>query len=54
MSLLQTKPPAALRDELETLVIKDLLGPAGGPFDEIDESQITDRYFPVLESCGSG
>ncbi|MCF7978996.1 MAG: DISARM system helicase DrmA [Chromatiaceae bacterium] len=42
---MQTKPPAALRDELETLVINDLLGPAGGPVEEIDESQITDRYL---------
>mgnify|MGYP001126528139 CR=1 FL=1 len=37
---------AVLRDELETLVVKDLLGPAGGPVEEIDEkSPITARYL---------
>jgi hypothetical protein len=34
-----------MRDELETLVINDLLGPAAGPFEEVDEPQITDRYL---------
>ena len=34
----------ALRDELETMVLKELLGPAGGPDEEIMESPGT-RYF---------
>ena len=34
----------ALRDELETMVLKELLGPAGGPDEEIIESPGT-RYF---------
>lgn len=41
-----TRPSAAqLRDELETLVINDLLGPAAGPTEEVDEPQITERYL---------
>ena len=44
-SVLQGKSPAALRDELEQLVINDLLGPAGGPFEEVDEAQIQERYL---------
>jgi hypothetical protein len=34
----------ALRDELEEMVLKELLGPAGGPEEEIEESPGT-RYF---------
>ncbi len=43
--VLQTKSSAILRDELETLVINDLLGPAAGPVEEVDEAQITERYL---------
>ncbi|MEI8165195.1 MAG: hypothetical protein WCG26_02415, partial [Chloroflexales bacterium] len=37
--------PAAIRAELERLVILDLLGPAGGPEEEIAESGVRDRYL---------
>jgi hypothetical protein len=44
-SILQPLSPSALRDELERLVVQDLLGPAGGPEEEIDESNVRDRYL---------
>src|SRR5439155_25956510 len=44
-SILQAPSPAALRDELERLVLQDLLGPAGGPEEEIDEASVRDRYL---------
>lgn len=39
-------PPAAarIREELEALVLADLLGPAGGPEEEVDEPRVSDRY----------
>src|SRR5205085_3659416 len=43
--MLQAPSPAALRDELERLVLQDLLGPAGGPEEEIDEGSVRDRYL---------
>src|SRR5205823_4348976 len=33
------------RDELERLVLQDLLGPAGGPEEELDEGSVRDRYL---------
>ena len=44
-SFLQPPSPAALRDELEQLVLQDLLGPAGGPEEELDEGSVRDRYL---------
>ena len=44
-SILQPPSPAALRDELEQLVLQDLLGPAGGPEEELDEGSVRDRYL---------
>ena len=44
-SILQPPSPAALRDELEQLVLQDLLGPAGGPEEEVDEGSVRDRYL---------
>ncbi len=40
-------PPsaAALRDELEHLVLLDLLGPAGGQHEEVTERNVRDRYL---------
>ena len=43
--LLVAPPPGTIRDELERLVLNDLLGPAGGPEEEVDERNITDRYL---------
>ena len=34
-----------LRAELESMVIKDLLGPAGGDSEEITERTVRDRYL---------
>lgn len=42
---LQAPSLAALRDELEQLVLLDLLGPAGGPEEEVNESSVRDRYL---------
>jgi len=44
-TMLQPPSPAALRDELEQLVLQDLLGPAGGPEEELDEGSVRDRYL---------
>jgi len=35
----------AIRDELMECVRKDLLGPAGGPKEEVDERRVRDRYL---------
>jgi hypothetical protein len=43
--LLQAPTPAAIRAELEAAVLRDLLGPAGGPEEEVDESSLRDRYL---------
>ncbi|MBX0331594.1 hypothetical protein K2Z83_28485 [Oscillochloris sp. ZM17-4] len=43
--VLSPPTPAALRAELERLVILDLLGPAGGPEEEIAEGGVRDRYL---------
>jgi len=34
-----------LRDMLEEMAIKDLLGPASGPEEEVDETNVRDRYL---------
>jgi hypothetical protein len=44
--LLQSIPSSMkIREELEQMVLKDLLGPAGGPEEEIDEQSVRDRYL---------
>ena len=37
--------PVEIRDELEQLVLKDLLGPAGGPDEIVTEDTVRDRYL---------
>ena len=37
-----------LRAELEEMVCKDLLGPAGGPSEELDEANVRGRYVVGL------
>src|SRR5262245_37251729 len=45
-SVLQSAPcPMKLRDELEQMVMGDLLGPAGGPEEELTERNVRDRYL---------
>ncbi len=44
-SLLQSLPsPTKIRDELEQIVLKDLIGPVGGLGGEIDEPSVRNRY----------
>jgi len=43
--VLSIPTPAAIREEIEALVLKDLLGPAGGPHEEVDEDRVSDRYL---------
>src|SRR5579875_3758911 len=40
--------PADLRAEFETMVLRDLLGPAGGETEEIEERHVTERYLVGL------
>lgn len=37
-----------LRDKLETALLSDLLGPAGGDYEELDEARVSDRYLVGL------
>lgn len=37
--------PTELRARLEEMVIRDLLGPAGGESEEVDEARVSDRYI---------
>ena len=41
----QTPSPTRLRAKLEQMVIADLLGPAGGPDEEVVERTVRDRYL---------
>lgn len=43
--VLENVSPAQLRALLEERVLKDLLGPAGGPEEELDETNVRDRYL---------
>jgi hypothetical protein len=45
-SFLRSIPsPMKIREELERMVLLDLLGPVGGPEEEIDEPSVRDRYL---------
>ena len=45
-SLLRNLPsPTTIREELEEMVLKDLLGPVSGPEEEIGEQSVRDRYL---------
>ncbi|GAC1366475.1 MAG: DISARM system helicase DrmA [Ktedonobacteraceae bacterium] len=43
--ILAAPSPARMRDELEDMVLRDLLGPAGGEEEEVDEQRVRDRYL---------
>jgi hypothetical protein len=45
VSVLPPPSPWVLRRELEQAVVKELLGPAGGPDEEVDERKVRDRYL---------
>ena len=40
----QIPSPLQLRDQLEAMIRRDLLGPAGGPEEEVDERAVRGRY----------
>src|SRR6266849_9442927 len=46
-NVLAAPTPAAIRDELTDMVIRDLLGPAGGPEEELNqfEDHVYGRYL---------
>ncbi len=44
-SILHAPTAAQLRDVLETAILKELHGPAGGAEEEVDETRITERYL---------
>jgi hypothetical protein len=46
-SILSPPSPHCIRDELTDMVIRDLLGPAGGPEEELDqrENRVRERYL---------
>jgi len=43
--ILREPSPYEIREELERLVVADLLGPAGGPEEEVDEDRVRERYL---------
>ncbi|MEG3918541.1 DISARM system helicase DrmA [Microcoleus sp. T3_A4] len=47
-SLLETPSYYQIRAELEQAILDDLLGPAGGDYEEIDEMRVSDRYLVGL------
>lgn len=52
MPVLEPPTPRALRDELLELVRLDLLGPAGGASEIVDEARVSDRYLVGLLAPG--
>lgn len=44
----RTASPFQIRNELEEKVLKDLLGPVNGEYEEIDEGRVSDRYLVGL------
>jgi len=47
-SILETPSYYQIRAELEQAILDDLLGPAGGDYEEIDEMRVSDRYLVGL------
>ncbi len=43
--VLSVPGPAQLRDQLQRLVLQDLLGPAGGPDEEVTDRTVRERYL---------
>ncbi|MGB3517878.1 MAG: DISARM system helicase DrmA, partial [Elainellaceae cyanobacterium] len=46
--VLKTATSFEIRQQLEERILKDLLGPAGGEYEEIDEGRVSDRYLVGL------
>ncbi len=56
MISLRSRIPSStkIREELERMVVKDLLGPVGGPEEKIDEQSVRDRcLFGMLSGSAS-
>jgi hypothetical protein len=47
-TVLNKVTPSQIRTELETAIFNDLLGPAGGEEEEIEEDSVSDRYLVGL------
>lgn len=47
-SLVSVPPVSAIRAELLDIVLRDLVGPAGGPEEEVDETHVRERYLAGL------
>lgn len=47
-TVLKTPSQYQIRQELEEAILADLLGPAGGEYEEIDEARVSDRYLVGL------
>lgn len=45
LSILRAPSPGMIREELKDLLFRDLLGPAGGPEEEVNEDRLKDRYL---------
>jgi len=43
--ILKLPTPHQIRQDLQTLVLNDLLGPAEGPEEEVNENQVSERYL---------
>ena len=43
--VLRAPSPTEIRAELEHAVVRDLLGPAGGSEEEVDETSVRERYL---------
>lgn len=52
--MLPVPSPTEIRAELEAAVLKDLLGPVGGPDEEVDEPSVRERYLVSIESSVVG
>lgn len=48
LAALQKLPTLDLRTQLQQMVVNDLLGPAGGPTEELDEDSVRSRYIVGL------
>ena len=47
-SILEIPSYYQIREKLEKAILDDLLGPAGGDYEEIDEMRVSDRYLVGL------
>uniref|UniRef100_B8HYW1 Helicase domain protein n=1 Tax=Cyanothece sp. (strain PCC 7425 / ATCC 29141) TaxID=395961 RepID=B8HYW1_CYAP4 len=48
LRVLERATPYQIRAKLEQAILNDLLGPAGGEYEELDEARVSDRYLVGL------